>query len=194
MGAFEFFFSFYGLLLGFSVAEVTGGLAGALNMRRRVKLGWLTPLLSLFIMVDIMGFWLFAWASRAGITISWAMMTGGLVVAVTYYLAASLVYPKDWDEWTSLDEHYWAQKRLVIAGVGLANIAVLVFTLISFPPQSGDWAFVAYQGVYWVPLLGLFISRKAKLDIVLLGLLVAQYLAAALNIVQSSQWGASTGI
>ncbi len=87
MTAFEFYFSFFGLLLGFSVAEVTSGLANALSARRRARIGWLTPMLALFILLDIASFWMFAWANREHLTIDWHTMFGGLVVAVTYYLA-----------------------------------------------------------------------------------------------------------
>ncbi len=57
MSAFEFFFSFYGLLLGLSVAELVGGFARVLHERQRVRFGWLTPLLALFVAVDLVTFW-----------------------------------------------------------------------------------------------------------------------------------------
>ena len=37
MSAFEFFFSFYGLLLGLSVAELVGGFARVLHERERIR-------------------------------------------------------------------------------------------------------------------------------------------------------------
>lgn len=43
MSPFEFFFSFYGLLLGFSVAELVGGFARVLHERQIVRFGWPTP-------------------------------------------------------------------------------------------------------------------------------------------------------
>ena len=49
MSAFEFFFSFYGLLLGLSVAELVGGFARVRHERHRVRFGWVTPLLALFV-------------------------------------------------------------------------------------------------------------------------------------------------
>ena len=194
MSAFEFYFSFFGLLLGFSVAEVTSGLANALNARRRVRIGWLTPLLALVILLDIASFWMFAWANREHVTIGWDTMFGGLVVAVTYYLAASLLFPRERDEWASLDEHYWAQKRMVLGGVATANIVLLGFTLFNFPPSSGDWVFVAWQLGYFVPLTALLISTREKADLALLAFMVGYYLAAATGILPGSAWGATTGL
>lgn len=62
MSAFEFFFSFYGLLLGLSVAELVGGFARVLHQKARVRFGFLTPLLAVFVAVDIATFWNQAWS------------------------------------------------------------------------------------------------------------------------------------
>lgn len=43
VSAFEFVFSLLGLLLGFSLIEVLGGLSKALKARKSVRIGWLTP-------------------------------------------------------------------------------------------------------------------------------------------------------
>ena len=64
MSPFEFYFSFYGLLLGLSVAQVAGGIGHAVVIRRDSRLGWLTPLLSLFVLLDVASFWVWAWGSR----------------------------------------------------------------------------------------------------------------------------------
>ena len=61
MSAFEFFFSFYGLLLGLSVAELVGGFSRVLHERQRVRFGWLTPLLAVFVALDLATFWNQAW-------------------------------------------------------------------------------------------------------------------------------------
>lgn len=182
MDAFEFYFSFYGLLLGFSVAEVTGGFAAALNSRARLKVGWLTPLLSLAILIDIMNFWLFAWASRDAVEISWGLMMGGLFVAVTYYLAASLVYPKGLEECDDLDLHYWRQKKVVVGGIALANLVALMFTLANSNTRLGGASFFAWQMAYWGPLIGLALSRRRSVDLGLLGVLIVQYFVVGLGL------------
>ena len=60
MSDFEFFFSFYGLLLGLSVAEVAQEFSRTLRSRRRIRIGWLTPLLGVVVMLDISSFWVLA--------------------------------------------------------------------------------------------------------------------------------------
>lgn len=194
MSAFEFYVSVFGLLLGFSVAEVTSGLANALNTRRRARIGWLTPMLALFLLLDIVSFWIFAWANRAHVTIDWGTMFGGLVVAVTYYLSASLLFPRERDEWASLDEHYRAQKRVVVGGVAVANVVLLSFTVANFPIAADDWPFVAWQVGYFVPMGALLFSKRDKLDLALLAYLIGFYVVIALEIIPDSTWGATTGV
>ena len=60
MSNFEFVFSLFGLLLGLALAEVLGGLGTAIQSRRKVRIGWLTPLLGLVIALDLTSFWTIA--------------------------------------------------------------------------------------------------------------------------------------
>jgi hypothetical protein len=95
MDKFEFYFSFYGLLLGLSAAEVVSGLANSISSRKAVTTGMLTPLLAAFVLLDITSYWMWSWATKDSVEISWGLMIGGLIVAVTYYLAAALVSPAE---------------------------------------------------------------------------------------------------
>lgn len=58
---FSFAFSLFGLLLGLSLAAVLTGFARALRMRPRIKMGLLSPLLGLFVILDVTSFWNGAW-------------------------------------------------------------------------------------------------------------------------------------
>lgn len=60
MSDFEFFFSFYGLILGLSVAEIASGIARTVHERGEVRVGWLTPMLAVFVSLDVAGFWVVA--------------------------------------------------------------------------------------------------------------------------------------
>ena len=194
MSAFEFYFSFYGLILGLSVAQVVSGFAVALNARKRAKVGLLTPLIGLFLLFDITTFWLFAWALRDQVTVSYGLMFGGLVVAVTYYFAASLVFPDKRDDWPSLDDHYWSRKRLVIAGILTANLIVFSFTMVTIPPSWTDWIYWAWWATYYLPLAALLISKDRRLDVALLSWLMFAFFVAGLNVLPTAQWNATTGL
>ena len=187
MSAFEFYFSFYGLLLGLSAAEVTNGLANAIGSRRSVAIGWLTPLLALFFLTDIASFWFFAWGARDLIYIDWSPLFAGLAIAVVYYLAAALVFPRQIAEWPSLDDHYWEHKRLVIGGVALANAAVVGLGISFISAPFHDPMFWFWQIIYWGPVLGLLLSKKRLLDLVLLATGILGYLAH--SVVPNSSFG-----
>ena len=122
MSPFEFFFSFYGLLLGFSVAELVGGFARVVHERGRVTLGVLTPLLAIFVAVDIASFWNQAWVIFRDAPFNYALLILGLVVASIFYVAATLVFPRDLHGGEVLDEHFWRHKRLVLLSVLAANL------------------------------------------------------------------------
>lgn len=149
MDAFEFFFSFYGLLLGFSVAELVGGFARLLDGRRQVKFGLLTPLLALFVAIDIASFWNQAWVIFRPAPYNYALLILGLVVASTFYVAATQVFPRELRAGESLDDHFWAHRKLVLLSVLAANmlIALVFLGLVSI---NGELARLNLGPVFWV--------------------------------------------
>ena len=129
MSAFEFFFSFYGLLLGLSVAELVGGFSRVLHERQRVRFGRLTPLLALFVAMDVATFWSQAWTIFRGAPFNLALLFVGLVVAATFYVAASVTFPRvtaeGVDQTIDLDDHFWAHRRLIFTCILAANLIVV---------------------------------------------------------------------
>lgn len=150
MSAFEFFFSFYGLLLGLSVAELVGGFARLLHERHRVRFGWLTPLLALFVALDLATFWNQAWRFFRGAPFNPALLLIGLVIAATFYVAASVTFPRVTAEGVEtridLDDHFWAQRRVVFGCVLAAN--AMVWGLLGLLAMAdAEWA------AFWTPRL-----------------------------------------
>ena len=111
MSAFEFFFSFYGLILGLSVAELLGGFARTLNRNPRPRFGLLTPLLVVFAALDVTTFWFQAWIIFRPAPFNLALLMLGLVIAGLFYISATLVFPRDEDQVEDLDAHFWRNKR-----------------------------------------------------------------------------------
>ncbi len=118
MSEFEFIFALFGLLLGLSLTEVLGGLARAIKAKLRngagVKLGWLTPLLAAFVLLDLLSFWQAAWVNRDIVGVSGASLMAVTAFASAYYLAAHLVFPSDADSYSDLDAHFFRVRRIVI--------------------------------------------------------------------------------
>lgn len=131
MTAFEFFFSFYGLMLSLSVGTLAIGAARAFKHRRTVPVGWLTPLLAVFVALDIATFWDAAWTNFRHLPFSYGLLVAGLIIATVYFIAASLIFPDDSDHPASLDEHFWANKRAVLLLLILANLLGLAGALMA---------------------------------------------------------------
>lgn len=179
MSPFEFFFSFYGLLLGFSVAELVGGFARMVHDRREVKFGLLTPLLAVFVAVDIASFWNQAWVIFRNAPYNYSLLILGLLVASTFYVAATLVFPRDLKAHASLDEHFWAHRRLVLLSVLAANLTMAgVFLLIAgltgeLPLFKLGWMFWGGLAFFSFGTLAAALAPRRRVVLTLLVLLVA---------------------
>jgi hypothetical protein len=144
MSAFEFVFSLFGLLLGFSLVEVLSGLVRTFKLRRAagpdaqpaVRIGWLTPLLGLFVLVDLTSFWNIAWRSRDLIPANLATLLLGLAVTGLYYFSASMVFPDKPEEWPDFDEWAKRHKRQVMGGILACN---LIATAAALLPRPEAW-------------------------------------------------------
>lgn len=175
---FEFFFSFYGLLLGFSVAELLGGFARLVHERRRVKFGSLAIMLAVFVAVDIATFWNQAWLIYRFAPFNYALLVLGLVVAGTFYVAATLVFPRTFDADETLNQHFWKHRRIVLlcvlaanwvgAGVFLWN-ATLTGELAAF---ALPWTFWAGLALFTVGTLAAAIFRRQVVVMAALSILL----------------------
>jgi hypothetical protein len=177
MTSFEFAFSLFGLLLGLSVAEVMSGFARVLRARHKIRLGWLTPLLGVLLMVDLVTFWSNAWDLREAIPPSFEALLYGTVIAAIYYLSASLVFPVELEEWPDLDAYFLRHKGQVMAGVIVANLMVMTARVLLFGNIFTDWESVAIPVAYTgLGLLLVFTTHK-RLCLIVLCVLLAMYAA-----------------
>jgi len=163
MSAFEFFFSFYGLLLGLSVAELVGGFARVLHEKERVRFGWLTPLLAAFVALDVATFWNQAWVIFRGAPFNHALLIAGLIIAATFYVAASVTFPRvsaeGHHERIDLDQHFWKHRRVVFGCIMTAN---LIVGLLFLGLMSVNEGFAALSTVrLWVGFGIFFITTAA---------------------------------
>ena len=132
MSAFEFFFSFYGLLLGLSLAVIATGAATAIQHRHKIRIGRLTPLLAVFVALDVASFWDFAWTTFRDVPFSYGLLVASLAVAVVYFIAASLVFPHQIEDGMSLDDHFWANRKVALLLTTAANVRTLGLVEVLF--------------------------------------------------------------
>ena len=155
MTGFELFFSLFGLILGLAMASVAAGASDVLRERKRIRVGWLTPLLVAFLLIDLTSFWIESYRSFQDIRVGFPSMIWAVAMAVTYFFAAAVVFPKRMEEWESLDAYYKKHYRWVIGGVLVANIALQTLTgamseqgvLATWWGRLFRWQDVTYYGV-----------------------------------------------
>jgi hypothetical protein len=194
MTEFEFLFSVFGLLIGLTFIEIAIKFADAIDAHSRRPIGVLTPLLALFVMVDVAGYWVFAWSIRNLLHVRWRTVFVGLAVALIYYLSASMIFPRSEGEWKKLDDHYWARKRIVIGGILLVETATMAWQWTRAMPALSDYWFWFYQLPYFVPLALLLFTRSRRVDITLFAIIIGVQLFSDFDLGPSSQWGYEVGI
>jgi len=200
MTNFEFVFSLFGLLLGFSLAEVIAGFGRAVEAKIKrprfapvagedgagegedeaeapppvPRIGWLTPLLGLFVIFNLLSFWTAAWALRDQIPVLYLPMLFGLLVTGGYYFAAAMVFPRAIGEGTDLDDHYFAVKRWVVAVVTGCNLLGTAGTALTADPFAVTGAAVTNL-VFYALLVALFFARGRLVNLILLVAAAAAY-------------------
>jgi hypothetical protein len=168
VSTFEFFFGFFSLIMGLAAVTLASGLAGVLKSRQAVKVGVLTPLLAGFMLMDISTFWAVGWLSLQDIPINYGTIYLGLGMTLTYFLAASLVFPSKPSEWPSLDDYYFGHKRLALGGVMVVNLTGLIFQIVWAHSDGFTLAQGVRLGLFFGCLAALIVLRGRRTNIALL--------------------------
>lgn len=175
MDAFSFVFSFFSIVLGLAMTEVLGGMRKGLQSRKKVRIGWLTPMLGLVVALDITSFWMLAWAIKGLIPPYYLALCCGFVVTGIYYLVAGLVFPEDPAEWPNYDDYYFEHRRIVVGGVISCNLLAMAFqALLGLDVIPNLFTTVAMASQLALCAL-LFLSRTRAQNMVLLIVLAASY-------------------
>lgn len=186
MSEFSFIFSLYSLLLSFSLVELLSGLGRTIEHRlqpvepgaQQLKVGWLTPLLGVFVLLDLLSFWTAAWVVRDSLQLSGLTLMGILVFASSYYLAAFLVFPSDPSRHTDLDEHYFRVHRIIM-GVLLCLLLWQLAFYAAHPTLSAVLRApiaLVLAAILVVLMIASMCLRKVLPSAIVLGLLVFRYL------------------
>lgn len=189
MSEFEFVFVLYSLVLGLSLVELLTGLGRTLEVKlarnaddKVFAIGWLTPMLAAFVILDLLSFWMFAWRVRDLVAVTTGTVLGVLVFASAYFLASRLVFPSSPDHFTDLDTHYFRVRRIVFAMLILMVIVQWLF-LLSLPSLASQIA-NPLTLVFTVVLVGLMVAAAMIADrrasIAVLALLIGRYLVVYL--------------
>ncbi|MBN8843619.1 MAG: hypothetical protein J0H88_10260 [Sphingomonadales bacterium] len=184
MSDFEFVFALYSLLLGLSMVELLGGLGRALEVRfaaeagrEKFAIGWLTPLLAIFVMLDLLSFWQAAWTVRGDIAVSGSTLMAVATFASLYFLAARLVFPSHPEGFANLDTHYFRVRRVVL-GLLLVLLAAQLLFYLSHPVLVAAFHHPLVWGLTLILaalMVGAMLTRGVRASIAVLTVLIARY-------------------
>lgn len=127
MTVFEHSFTLIGLVLGLALADVLSGLIRAVRARGFRSLGLLTPMLAVFVLLDVTTFWGIVWGMRSMMTSIWPVLGISLVLCCMYYVAASLALPDSFERWPDLDAYYMEHRRFVLGLMLFCFVVVVAF-------------------------------------------------------------------
>jgi hypothetical protein len=175
MSAFDLDFSLFSLLLGLALVQVLSGLVQTIQSPDRVKIGWLTPLLGLFVILDLTSFWTIAWSLRDAAPPRFIALLYGLLVMGLYYFAASLVFPTRPEDYPNLDQHFFRYRRTIVGAVIACNLLAWTGQAllgINPAPRLEDAAAMA---VWLTSLLALTCVSSPRTSLALLLFVIALY-------------------
>ncbi|MBX9576331.1 MAG: hypothetical protein K2X07_11910 [Caulobacteraceae bacterium] len=159
MSAFEYVFAFYSLILGLAAAEVVSGFADMWRDRRRIEVGFCTPVLALCVLLGIMNTWITFWAYREILAVGAEFMLVTALTALPYVFIARLMFPRE-GQGVSLEEHFFDHRRFMLIGVAAPVIVGRVWALVDGRGYPGG-----FEGAYFairilIPLALLFTANR----------------------------------
>jgi hypothetical protein len=174
MDSFSYFIAFYSLLLGLALTELLGGFAHMVRAKALKKLEPQTALLALFILVDICSTWIDSWLALKHVSVDFAGLWAPVLLAICFYLAASVVFPHDEADHERLADYYRERKRFVVglllAGEMLIHVTYLhVFEQrIAHQPEVFWLWMVPYNLAIEASMVAIMFLRSRRANIVLL--------------------------
>ncbi|MGQ0661787.1 hypothetical protein [Sphingosinicella sp.] len=96
-----------------------------------VHIGWMAPLLGLFVVLELTGFWAAGYQLRGRLSADPLTLYAVLAIFGTYYFAATLIFPSDPEQWPDFDAWYERQKRMIVG-------AMLTAYMLGIAGQTGS--------------------------------------------------------
>lgn len=182
MDKFSFFFAFYGLILGLAVTELLGGFAAIVRARKVRNVEPQIALLALLTFVIICATWIDAWASERNVTLDFAGLWAPILIGTTYYLAASVVFPRDAATLDALAIYYAERKGFVVLMLVSAELLISVTYIGVYsdllehrPAVFWLWQ-VPYKAAILTAYAGIWLARSQRANIAWLAIALALFL------------------
>lgn len=171
MSAFEFFFGFYGLMLGLALANIAAGFGRLWRVRSTGNTGWCVPLLALLILLRVVSSWATSWGMLQDIVITAATLLIAVGVALPYVVVSTLMFPDDSQGWPDLDLYYMSHARVLVIMLALSALVGQIGVASVIAPM-GLGPLMITLAMLVVPLAIMLIWRRLWVHRVMLVVLV----------------------
>lgn len=138
MNAFEYSTTFYVLLLGLALANITTGAAEVWRDRSAVSWGICTPLLALAVLTFCLGQWYVTWLAQRIFVMSPLLLLSMLFSTLPLIFISQAMFPKDTQRWRSLDDYYLSHRQVLLIMLMISPIAAILFNAVIYGDLSSD--------------------------------------------------------
>jgi peptidoglycan/LPS O-acetylase OafA/YrhL len=180
MDSFSYLIVFYSLILGLALAELLGGFALMVRAHALKKLEAQTALMAILILICIITEWIDAWNTMKSVTVDLGGLAVPILLAISYYLAAAVVFPHREADHERLADYYQDRRPFVagalVAAVVLDNITYL--HIYTHDLQERPAIFWLWQLPYNLAIATSFIallfvrSRRANIGFLVMAILL----------------------
>jgi hypothetical protein len=174
MDRFSFFFGFYGLILGLAVTELLGGVTAMVRHHALKKLEAQTALLAVLTFIAICGTWIDAWNMLQSVTLDFSDLWAPVLLAMAYYLAAGVIFPREREQFAHLNMYFTARKRFAVTMLWAAFL-LETYTIRSAleerlrdDPSTFWWWLVPFFVTVNACFLALLLVRSRRANIAML--------------------------
>jgi hypothetical protein len=131
MNAFDYLFTFYGLLLGIAVANVAIGFADMWRDCGKFGVGYCPPLLGTIVMLGGMNVWLTMWHVRQDVGVTAWQMLAATGVAMPYVFISRAMFPgAERESERSLEDHYLKHRVLILLVLVIPPVVSLISKIV----------------------------------------------------------------
>jgi hypothetical protein len=140
MGAFDYLFSFYGLLLGIAVANVAIGFADMWRDCEKVAVGTCPPLVASSVLLGGMNVWLQMWYTRPYVTVDGVQMLTAAAVSLPYVFVSRAIFPgAEQQPEHSLEDHYLRHRKMILILLAVPPIVAVATHIALDGVRYGGW-------------------------------------------------------
>ena len=182
MSPFDFLAIVIAIPMGLALVEIAQGISTTLRRRHEIKVGLLTPLLSVYLLLIISNAWLSLWRAQDILTVESSTLFFGLLLSVVFYIAASFAVPDTPANGSDLDDWFLANRKFSLGGTFLLVTLIEIYLGQRFTNWS-EQANIAQQIGYIVGwglrpamILAVILLPKRRALVLLLLLVVLEIL------------------